>query len=115
MLSRPSTHAAILPSPISSALTFEDRSLSNASDTVEGVGQGHLRNELRKQVPRIPGAQGGENEQQCLENTWGEMTGVPRVTTYHHGHPGSLCPPQPLVPTHFWYPDFWGGSSGGRK
>lgn len=42
---------------------FENRSLSNASDVVESVGEGHVRNELREQVPRIPGAQGGENKQ----------------------------------------------------
>lgn len=41
---------------------FENRSLSNASDVVESAGQGHVRNELREQVPRIPGAQGGENK-----------------------------------------------------
>ena len=52
--------------------TFEDRPLTDAPDAVDGAGQGQIWNELCQQVPRIPGTQGGEDEERCLQGACGQ-------------------------------------------
>lgn len=53
--------------------TFEDGLLANAVDAVNGAGQVHVWDEFCQQVPGVPGAQGGEDEEHCLQGACGQM------------------------------------------
>lgn len=46
---------------------FEDGLLANALDAVDGAGQVHVWDEFCQQVPGVPGTQGGEDEEHCLQ------------------------------------------------
>lgn len=65
-------------------LTFEDRPVTDALEAVHSTGQGPLGNELCQQIPGIPGAHRGEQEEHDLQDAWGQ--------TRHHGDPRPQVP-----------------------
>lgn len=56
--------------------TSENRLLPDAPDAVDGAGQGHVWDKLCKQVPRIPGTQGGEDKEHGLQGACGQTRRV---------------------------------------
>lgn len=52
--------------------TFQDGPLANALDAVDGAGQVHVWDEFCQQVPGVPGTQGGEDEEHCLQGACGQ-------------------------------------------
>ena len=69
--------------------TFEDGPLANALDAVDGAGQVHIWDQFCQQVPGVPGTQGGEDEEHCLQGACGQTD-----DKMHVGAP--TCSPDPI-------------------
>lgn len=75
---------------VTRALTFEDGPLPDAPDAVDGTGQGRVWDELCQQVPGVPGAHGGEDEEHGSQGACGQTC---RVWVLRTAAPRSPSPP----------------------